>query len=401
MTPMEHRSLRWLDDQYRGLLTPMGQVLVWTSVAAVMLQIADGSTLRFDGSPPMLVVAIAFCGGSLIAGFLLGLPFRPKLVLRRRLPSPPSAGDVISYPVLVENRGRRTAWQIVVQERDLPAELRMLGEFPVIDKLKPGESVEVTLTLACLARGSFELRRLQAASTFPSALWKWPRRGASKETLLVYPKLTALDRLDVPLGRQYQPGGVASAAQVGESTEFLGTREWRHGDRLRDLHWPSFARTGRPIVKEFQEEYFVRVALIIDTQARTAREEALLERGLSYAAGAAHALAREDAIIDLFAAGPSVYRFQAGRALAHVEQILEILSCLEPADELDVATIESLLLPEAGQLSAVLFVFVRWDEPRARLVRALKERGVAVRVLTLRADSPPQGLSSEETLVLR
>jgi uncharacterized protein (DUF58 family) len=219
--------------------------------------------------------------------------------------------------------------------------------------------------------------------------------------LLVYPKLTALDRLDVPLGRQYQPGGVASAAQVGESTEFLGTREWRHGDRLRDLHWPSFARTGRPIVKEFQEEYFVRVALIIDTQARTAREEALLERGLSYAAGAAHALAREDAIIDLFAAGPSVYRFQAGRALAHVEQILEILSCLEPADELDVATIESLLLPEAGQLSAVLFVFVRWDEPRARLVRALKERGVAVRVLTLRADSPPQGLSSEETLVLR
>jgi uncharacterized repeat protein (TIGR01451 family) len=400
MTPLEHRSIRWLDDQYRGLLTPMGQVLLWTIVSATMLQIADGSTLKYGGKAPLLVMTIAFASGSFIAGILLGIPFRPRVSLRRVMPPPPTAGDTLTYRVVVENTGRRPARNIVIQERGLPAEVRPIGDAPTIELLLPGESAEVTLTLSCQSRGAFALSRLQAASTFPSAVWKYARASRHEDRLLVYPKLLSVERLNIPLGRHYQPGGVASASQVGESTEFLGTRDWRHGDRLRDLHWPSFARTGRPVVKEFQEEYFVRVALVIDTEAQSAKDEQALEKGISFAASAAHALAREDAIIDLFAAGSDVFRFTAGRALAHVEQIMEILSCIQPEDELNIQAAEAMLLPEAGQLSAVLFVIVQWDEKRARLVHAMRDRGVAVRVLILRPTKLETGLTTEELLVL-
>jgi uncharacterized protein (DUF58 family) len=153
-------------------------------------------------------------------------------------------------------------------------------------------------------------------------------------------------------------------------------------------------------VKEFQEEYFVRVALVIDTEAQTAKEEAALEKGIAFAASAANSLAQADAIIDLFAAGSDVFRFTAGRALAHVEQIMEILSCIQAEDELDVQAAEGMLLPEAGQLSAVLFIVVKWDEKRARLIHAMRDRGVAVRVLILRPTKLDTRLSADELLVL-
>ena len=37
------------------------------------------------------------------------------------------------------------------------------------------------------------------------------------------------------------------------------------GDPLRKIHWRSWARRGKPVVKEYQEEYFSRIALVLDT----------------------------------------------------------------------------------------------------------------------------------------
>ncbi len=399
MTPLEHRSIRWLDDQYKGLLTPMGHALLWTTLAADLIQL--GGPMPFIERPiPLLIIALGFCTGALIVSFVLGMPFRPRVDLKRHLPPPPTEGDTIQYTVTVTNRGRFTARQLVVQERGLPAELRPVGDPPIIPALAPGQSVDVTLRLLCKTRGAYALGRVQAASTFPSGIWKALRRGPGEATILVYPKLSQLDRFEVPLGQQYQPGGFASASRVGESTEFLGTREWRYGDRVRDVHWPSYARTGQLIVKEFQEEYFVRVALVIDTEATNAKDEGYFEKALSVAAGAANALARHDAIIDLVAAGADVVRFQTGRAISHMESLLEFLACLAPDDSFDDKALETELLPQAAQFSAVVFVVLHWDDARARVVGLLKAHGVAVRVLSVHPDRTPSGLSPDEVVVL-
>ena len=64
---------------------------------------------------------------------------------------------------------------------------------------------------------------------------------------------------------RYQEGGVALAANIGRSEEFVSLREYRHGDPVRHIHWRSWAKTGKPIVKEFEDEFFVRHALVLDT----------------------------------------------------------------------------------------------------------------------------------------
>jgi uncharacterized protein (DUF58 family) len=392
MAAEEHGFIRFLQDRYHGLLTPVGRVMLWAALAAALLLLG--------GLVTPLILFFSFSASALLAAAVAGLPFRPRVSLTRLLPPPVSAGDVLTYRVRVENTGRRTLRHVAIEERDLPPQLKPVGEAPVIDALAPGERTEVTLRLTCTTRGVYELSALQAASLFPSALVKWPRRSPGRDRVLVYPRFTPLESFEVPHGRNYQPGGIAIASQVGDSTEFFGTRDWHDGDRTRDIHWPSFARTGRLVVKEFQEEFFVRLAMVLDVQARSLKEEALLEKALSLAAGMADVLARQEYIIDLFAAGPEVFHFQAGRALAHFEHILDILAALEPGDQLDIQALEAALLPESSQLSAVIFVVMDWEPSRAALVEKLKAHGVAVRVLSVRPDRRPTGLAPEEVVEL-
>ncbi len=391
MPPEEHRFIRYLSDRYRGWLTPLGQSLLWATGAAGLMMLW--------GVQPAIVF-FSLCAALLVGGLTAGLPFRPRVKLTRRLPPPVSAGDTLHYRVLVENQGRWPARKVVVEERNLPPELKLRDEPPVIEVLAPGERAEVSLSLACSLRGAYELPWLQASSFFPSALVKLARRALEKDRLLVYPRFTPLARFDVPHGRNYQPGGIPIASSVGESTELAGTREFREGDRTRDIHWPSLARTGRLVVKEYQEEYFVRLAMVLDVESHSVRDDALFERSLSLAAGIADVLARQEYIIDIFAAGSQVFHFQAGRALAHFEHILEILACLEAEDRLDMNALEAALLPEARKLSAVVLVMMDWDEARAELIRKLKAHGVAVRVLSVRPDRRPEGLAPDEVVEL-
>jgi len=392
MPPLEHRGLRALDDWYRCLLTPMGQVIFWS--------IAASGFLLLSGFVPLLLTEFAFVLAALASALAIGLVFRPKVRLTRRLPPPACAGETMSYPVVVENLGRFAARDLVVEERHLPPDLRPFGVAPVIEQLGPGESTQVTLKLACNLRGVYELKALQAATSFPLGLFKMPGKRKLRERVLVYPSYKRLERFEVPHGRNYQPGGLPVASKVGESCEFFGTREWREGDQPKDIHWLSFARTGQLIVREFQEEYFVRLAMVLDIEARSRRDEAIFERALSTAAAIADVLARQEYVVDIFAAGPEVFHFQAGRALAHFENILEILACLEPGDSLDMQALKSVLLPEAPRLSAVVLVMMDWDESRAGLVRELKQNGVAVRVLCLRPGRTVDGLAPDELVEL-
>lgn len=386
--PLEDRSIRWFDDFHRGEFTVGGRAVFWG-------MLLSGAMLMGGVTEP-LSICFGFCISALTIGTIAGHHFRPRLKLVRHIASFPSAGEVFQYRVDVENIGKRVARNVVVEERKLPADLRPSGPSPVIDVLEPGETTSVTLKLRCLSRNFFDLDRLQAGSTFPTALVKSGRKSRTSDRLVVYPKVTEVFELDVPYSRNHQPGGIAVASHVGESTEFLGTRDWRQGDRLRDIHWPSSARTGRLIAREFQEEYFVRLAVVLDIEAPRARDEARLEKAISLTAGITDALARKEYIVDIFAAGDEVHHFQAGRAIAHLDNILELLASVEAGRSLDTKALDEILIAEASQLSAVILIMMDWDEERSELVQRLKSQGLAVRVICMKTDARPDRLEPSE-----
>ena len=44
-------------------------------------------------------------------------------------------------------------------------------------------------------------------------------------------------------------------------------------------------------------------------------------------------MSRSEEVVDIFAAGPDLYEVSAGRSLGYLDNVLDVLACLEPCHE--------------------------------------------------------------------
>jgi uncharacterized protein (DUF58 family) len=205
-----------------------------------------------------------------------------------------------------------------------------------------------------------------------------------EQVVLAYPRFYTLDELPLPVGRRYQPGGIPLASEVGDSLEFVGTREYREGDPLRKIHWRSWGRLGRPVVREYQEEYFSRIALVLDTflpKRVRPRERERFEAALAVLASVAEHFSRSEEVVDILAAGPDLYEVSTGRSLGTLDNVLDVLACLEPSPAPPFETIAPPLFERLERLTTVVAVLLEWDDAREAFLRRVRAMGAAVRVL--------------------
>lgn len=332
---------------------------------------------------------------------------KPQVEVKRLLPSSPCAGDFLVYQVVVKNRGPHPIRDLTICEDVLSYGLYDAPDHQdyanTVPWLEPGDTIIIKLITRCKLRGIYELPQLLVGTPFPSGLLRWPVRVGRKDRLIVYPRFISQSNFIVPFKRVYQPGGIAVSSQVGDSNEFLTTREYRRGDRLKDIHWASLARTGKLIVKEYVDEYFVRIGLFLDTELPRRLPTEMFERRIALVAGIADAIAKKDYIIDLFAAGDVLHHFQMGRALAHLENLLELLACIHDVRAVNFQKLEAGLTPYLRQLSSLIIVLGDWDEQRARLSATIEQRGLSTRIvvirdrpLTLKPDRPLTVITLDE-----
>jgi uncharacterized protein (DUF58 family) len=193
---------------------------------------------------------------------------------------------------------------------------------------------------------------------------------------------------------------------VGESPEYIGNREYVPGEPARRLDFRSWARTGTPVVREYQEEYYCRIALLLDTYVPHKRgqgraEAERLEAAVSLSAAVADVLSGGEYLVDLFAAGPELYVFQSGRHTAHFENILEILAGVETCRSDPLETLAPAVAEELTNISAAVCVLLDWDDARRRLLQTIAEAGCALKVLLVRNEPPTQPIDGDfECLVL-
>jgi uncharacterized protein (DUF58 family) len=239
------------------------------------------------------------------------------------------------------------------------------------------------MTLLPLRRGQVRFTGLTVARPDPLGLVRAFARRSLPQSLLVLPRRYALPPLALPGTMKYQRGGVAQASSVGESEEFVALRDYRHGDPLRRIHWRSWARAGRPIVKEFQDEFFVRHALILDTFGSHLRRE-VFEEAVSVAASFACTLQTQESLLDLLFVGAQAYCFTSGRGLAHTDQMIEVLASVQICRDKSFETLEGLVLNHLSAVSSCVCVFVAWDERRQEFISRLLKLSMPVRVLVVK-----------------
>src|SRR5207248_1571728 len=145
------------------------------------------------------------------------------------------------------------------------------------------QEVEAQMAVTPLRRGNLRFAAVTLARPDPLGLYRALCRAELPQTALILPKRYPVPPLMLPGSIKYQDGGVAMASKVGQSEEFIALRDYRPGDPLRHIHWRSWAKAGRPVVREFEDEFFVRHALVLDTFADHPHSQ-LFEEAVSVAA---------------------------------------------------------------------------------------------------------------------
>jgi uncharacterized protein (DUF58 family) len=269
-------------------------------------------------------------------------------------------------------------WLWIIAQRQIAVSVP--ASLPV---LSPGKSVEINMMLVPKQRGHLYLPGVSFSVTDPFGLCRSYSCIAAAQSVLILPKRYLLPNVSLGGAAQYQPGGVSLASSLGESEEFMSVREYRQGDPLRHVHWKSSSKTGKLIVKEFQNEFFVRQALILDTFLEDSASP-VFEEAVSIAASFALTLNTQETLLDLLFVGTEAICVSAGYGVAQVEHLLRILASVQPCTGQSFSALEEIVFRQIALVSGCVCIFLKWDEERKSLVEQLSSMAVPQLVLILK-----------------
>ena len=151
-------------------------------------------------------------------------------------------GEKAVFPVEVSNPSasdRRAVWLVC-------------DGYHHLLNLAPEQSREVRLSLPTIRRGYLVCSDVILTSRFPIGIFFcWTKRYRPEHRCLIYPQ---------PLKLFPFPDAVHSSSQKSSSKssllnaeDYSGMKPYQPGDRLRDVHWPSLAKTQKLVTIEHQD----------------------------------------------------------------------------------------------------------------------------------------------------
>lgn len=384
---------------------PAGTALVLVLVLATCLGIGH------DRSSVYQLFSISL--GMILAALPWAMSRRATLEARRELPRFATAGSPLRYQVSVWHQGKgrlQRAWLSEIppdprpglaafmtlrepgEEERNPFDRRfayfrwhwiMLGNqwfsggFPAGSlNLKQGQKGHAFIQITPLRRGVILLDDLRVQLPDPFGLFqRCLKVKAPPATLTVLPQRFKLPPIKLPGGAAFKISGEANTTSIGTSGEFVGLRDYRPGDPLRQIHWRSWARTGRPIVKELEDTFYPRYGLIVDTLS-CQRTDYQFEEAISVAASFAASIDTSESLLDLMFIKNTAHIVTAGRGLERAEKLLEVLAGVSPERTEKFAKLAQLVLRHRDDLTACLVILNGWDESRREFLATLRRSGL-------------------------
>ena len=298
-------------------LTRDGRFFIAITIGIGLAAINTGNNLLYLVLGWMLSLIIA-------SGVLSDMSMR-ALKVRRRSPRRVFANRPFLMEIAVENVKERLASYSI--------EIEDLVDGKALDKrcyfLKiPAKRIQRTSYRHTFGRrGRYQFTGFRIGTKFPFALFHKSKRIGVGGDVIVYPEIRPIT-LPAPLARL---NGETATNQAGRRGEFFGLREYRDGDDRRSIHWPSSARTGHLLVREFEREAQRQATIFVDNglpEPPTPAEQEGLERAIKTAASLAATYLKAGYSIRLVARGDSV-PFGAGDA--QLDRVLCALALLPNA----------------------------------------------------------------------
>jgi uncharacterized protein (DUF58 family) len=276
-------------------------------------------------------------------------------------------------------------------------------------------------------RGRFALGPTTVLSGDPFGLFHASRQFPAEESLVVLP--TIYEIAAFPAAPGILPGGRTIRRKSSDVTPHAASvREYAPGDPLKSIHWPTTARRGKLMVKEFEQDPQAEVWIFLDLQngvhyakpytpptfvatqllygrpPKFVLPPSTLEYAISIAASLSHYFIGQKRAVGLVAAGRTATVIPAERSNRQESKILETLAYLEDDGDLSLA---ALVPMQARQLTTGSSAILITPEVRVELVSStedLQRRGLHPIVVLLDPDTfggPPGAEPLAKTLVSR
>jgi uncharacterized protein (DUF58 family) len=316
-------------------------------VAGAGLLFAVGTSVQAG----WVLVLSAVVFGTALAGAVLPMLFVGGVSIERRAPAEAFQGDEVEVELVVTGRSRGIRLGVDVSDSFLsPSRV----EVPALAR---GDSVAIGTVRRATRRGPQEDARSVVRSAAPFGVAEARRVVRPPSRTVVYPRIHRLGAVPLVAEVPTFEHSIHSAPRRGVGPEYLGIREYRTGDSMRHVHWPSTAHHGQVMVREFEREHTRRLAIVIDTSADAGRPVTPLDLACSVAASVAFAALGEGHGVRLVAAHDG--RLEAiGRAGGPA--LLRWLAELAPFGRLGVTEVMDRLDEHVRGVDTLLFVLPTW-----------------------------------------
>lgn len=238
----------WLGET----VTPIG----WLLAASAVAGIAAGAVLGWSvgwmigvASLVLLLTAIPFLAG--------GYSYRVQFRVDR---DAVVAGSDVTGTVQVVNAARRTALPGLV---DIP-----VGDGLVetrVPFLRPQATHEETIAIRAAKRGVIDVGPMSVSRGDPVGALRrevvWPQI----QTIHVHPVTAYIP--STGSGLLHDLEGLPSSNIVNADLAFHAIRDYVPGDARNHVHWKSTAKTGKLMVRQYEETRQSRIAVLIGTEA--------------------------------------------------------------------------------------------------------------------------------------
>jgi uncharacterized protein (DUF58 family) len=232
------------------------------------------------------------------------------------------AGQTVEGEIAIRNVSTRTT---LPGRLDLPVGdgLVELG----IPLLRAGHAVTQPVTIPALRRGVIPVGPPTAVRTDPIGLMRREHEWDELHELYVHPRTVAVPSTSSGLVRDLE--GSPSRRLVDADMSFHAIREYVPGDARRQIHWKSTAKTGRLMVRQFEESLRSRLAVVLSLSEGEYASDDEFELAVSAAASLAAQGVRDGRDLDVVT-GAEIPRVVRGRMRS-----VEVLSATSPRALLD------------------------------------------------------------------
>ena len=277
-------------------------------------------------------------------------------------------GDIFKEQYEIRNNSRLPGlWVELYNEMPLPT----AAGSRLLTRLRPREKQIYVARTWLTHRGGFPIGPTVLKVSDPLGLFRAERRFPAERTLVILPMVIPIESFLSPPGMV--PGGPVIRRKTMDITPHAaGVREYVPGDPMKRIHWPTSARRGMLMVKEFEQDPQAEVWLFLDAQAKIQSHKTFetpampiesllfsrkpkltlspstLEYEISIAASLAHYYISRRRAVGLVTDDLLYTMIAAERSQRQEDKILETLAFIQGKGNLPISALVS---TQAGQLS--------------------------------------------------